>query len=113
MAERRTKLIEVALPLGAINRAAAREKALRPGPPSPRHLWCPRKPLAICRAVLLASLLDDPSARPDLFPTAVDQTRERRRLVQLVADLVARDPATADRAVRHARAAIARATGDA
>ena len=86
MAEPRTKLIEVALPLGAINRAAAREKSLRHGHPSTLHLWWSRKPLAICRAVLLASLLDDPSARPDLFPTAADQTRERKinMMVRLV-----------------------------
>ena len=113
MAEPRTKLIEVALPLGAVNRAAAREKSLRHGHPSTLHLWWSRKPLAICRVVLLASLLDDPSARPDLYPTAADQTRERRRLLQLVEDLVSRDAATSARALRDARAAIAQRTGDA
>jgi putative DNA methylase len=113
MAEPRTKLIEVALPLVAINRAAAREKSLRHGHPSTLHLWWSRKPLAICRAVLLASLLDDPSARPDLYPTPADQARERSRLLKLVEDLVAREPATSARALRDARAAIAQATGGA
>jgi putative DNA methylase len=54
------KLIEVALPLEAINRASARERSVRRGHPSKLHLWWSRKPLAICRAVLFASLIDDP-----------------------------------------------------
>src|SRR3954451_20901517 len=55
------KLIEVALPLEAINREAAREKSIRHGHPSTLHLWWARRPLAACRAVLFASLVDDPS----------------------------------------------------
>jgi len=61
------KLIEVALPLEAINVASAREKGIRHGHPSTLHLWWARRPLATCRAVLFASLVDDPSANPDLF----------------------------------------------
>jgi putative DNA methylase len=57
----RKKLIEVALPLDAINREAAREKSIRHGHPSTLHLWWARRPLAACRAVLFASLVDDPS----------------------------------------------------
>ena len=57
----RKKLIEVALPLEAINREAAREKSIRHGHPSTLHLWWARRPLAACRAVLFASLVDDPS----------------------------------------------------
>src|SRR5581483_4871720 len=60
MAERK-KLIEVALPLEGINREAAREKSIRHGHPSTLHLWWARRPLAACRAVLFASLVDDPS----------------------------------------------------
>ena len=55
------KLIEVALPLEAINTASAREKSIRPGHPSTLHLWWARRPLAACRAVLFAQLVDDPS----------------------------------------------------
>src|SRR6266704_1948689 len=55
------KLIEVALPLEAINKESAREKSIRHGHPSTLHLWWARRPLAACRAVLFASLVDDPS----------------------------------------------------
>jgi len=55
------KLIEVALPLEDINRESAREKTIRHGHPSTLHLWWARRPLAACRAVLFASLVDDPS----------------------------------------------------
>ena len=58
----RKKLIEVALPLEDINREAAREKSIRHGHPSTLHLWWARRPLAACRAVLFASLVDDPEA---------------------------------------------------
>jgi len=59
-----TKLIEVALPLDVINREAAREKSIRHGHPNTLHLWWARRPLAACRAVLFAQLVDDPSAHP-------------------------------------------------
>ena len=65
----RKKLIEVALPLDKINREAAREKSIRHGHPSTLHLWWARRPLAACRAVLFASLIDDPSSHPEEFPT--------------------------------------------
>ena len=55
------KLIEVAIPLEAINAASAREKSIRHGHPSTLHLWWARRPLAACRAVLFAQLVDDPS----------------------------------------------------
>src|SRR5436309_9344870 len=60
----RKKLIEVALPLAKINEAAAREKSIRHGHPSTLHLWWARRPLAACRAVLFASLVDDPDSVP-------------------------------------------------
>ena len=56
----RKKLIEVALPIAAMNDASAREKSLRHGHPSTLHLWWSRKPLATARAVVFASLVDDP-----------------------------------------------------
>ncbi len=82
------KLIEVALPLHAINKASAREKSIRHGHPSTLHLWWSRKPLAACRAVLWASLVDDPSAHPDRFPTEESQVVERKRLFGILEDLV-------------------------
>ena len=87
MIEKR-KLIEVALPLDVINKEAAREKSIRAGHPSTLHLWWARRPLAACRAVLFASLVDDPSTHPDLFSTEADQDKERDRLFDLIERLV-------------------------
>ncbi len=84
----RRKLIEVALPLDAINKESAREKSIRHGHPSTLHLWWARRPLAACRAVLFGQLVDDPSSWPDLFPTEKEQDRERQRLFRLIEELV-------------------------
>lgn len=82
------KLIEVALPLEAVNAAGRAEKAVpKKGHPATMHLWWSRKPLGVARAVLFASLVDDPSARPDLYPTEAAQQEERRRLLALIEDL--------------------------
>ena len=56
------KLIEVALPLDAINKASAREKAIRHGHPSNLHRWWARRPFVSARAVIFAQMVDDPSA---------------------------------------------------
>ena len=64
MSTYRKKLIEVGLPLVAINAESAREKSIRHGHPSTLHLWWARRPLAACRAVLFASLIDDPDSDP-------------------------------------------------
>lgn len=82
------KLIEVALPLQAINKASAREKSISHGHPGALHPWWARRPLAVCRAVLFASLVDDPSSQPERFPTPEDQERERKRLFDLIEQLV-------------------------
>ncbi len=82
------KLIEVALPLDAINAASAREKSIRHGHPSTLHLWWSRKPTATARAVLFASLVDDPSEHPEEFPTEEAQDKERQRLFRLIERLV-------------------------
>ncbi len=82
------KLIEVALPLEAINKASAREKSIRHGHPSTLHLWWARRPLAAARAVIFAQMVDDPSAHPDLFPTEKKQEKERQRLFRIIEDLV-------------------------
>lgn len=72
------------MPLEAINQESAREKSIRHGHPSTLHLWWARRPLAACRAVLFASLVDDPSAHPDKFPTEEEQQAERQRLHDLI-----------------------------
>jgi putative DNA methylase len=82
------KLIEVGLPLEDINRESAREKSIRHGHPSTLHLWWARRPLAACRAVLFAQLVDDPSAHPDRFPAEDDQRKERDRLHGIISRLV-------------------------
>lgn len=84
----RKKLIEVALPLSAISEASVREKSIRHGHPSTLHLWWSRKPLATSRAVLFASLVDDPSEHSEQFPTEEQQELERKRLFQLMEELV-------------------------
>ncbi len=82
------KLIEVALPLEAVNAAGRAEKAVpKKGHPATMHLWWSRKPLGVARAVLFASLVDDPSARPDRYPTEADQQEERRQLLELIEEL--------------------------
>ncbi len=74
----RKKLIEVTLPLDAINEASAREKSIRHGHPSTLHLWWARRPLAACRAVIFASLVDDPEG-PDAPPEFVEACRQLAR----------------------------------
>lgn len=85
------KLIEVAIPLEAINAASAREKSIRHGHPSTLHLWWARRPLAACRAVLFAQLVDDPSGYADKL---LDDPKIRK---QAEADLVVRLKAWRDR----------------
>ena len=82
----RPKLIEVALPLSEISAASAREKSIRHGHPSTLHLWWARRPLAATRAVIWASLVDDPSCDESLTPEQQDQ--ERRRLFGILKRLV-------------------------
>lgn len=112
MAEiRKRKLIEVSLPLEAINRESAREKAIRHGHPSTLHLWWARRPLAACRAVLFAQLVDDPSAHPDEFRTDEEQTRERKRLHELIERLVVWEDANDEALLKEARTEIWRYCG--
>jgi putative DNA methylase len=106
----RKKLIEVALPLEAINRESAREKSIRHGHPSTLHLWWARRPLAACRAVLFASIVDDPSSRPDEFPTDEAQEAERQRLFRIVEELVRWENSNNETVLEAARAEIMKAT---
>jgi len=144
------KLIEVAIPLEAINAASAREKSIRHGHPSTLHLWWARRPLAACRAVLFAQLVDDPSgyaatllddpkirtqAEADLAvrlkawrdrkadahgnvsdapePTLEDCAAdiERKRLFQIIEELVKWENSTNEEVLERARAEIRRSCG--
>jgi putative DNA methylase len=97
------KLIEVALPLEAINTASAREKSIRHGHPSTLHLWWARRPLAAARAVIFAQMVDDPSSRPDLFPTEKAQEKERARLFRIIEELVQWENTTNETVLQMAR----------
>jgi len=107
----RKKLIEVALPLDAINAASAREKSIRHGHPSTLHLWWARRPLAACRAVLFASLVDDPSEHPEEFPTEQAQEQERERLFRLIEELVKWENSNNEDILGQARTEIHKSTG--
>jgi len=100
------KLIEVALPLEAINRDSARDKSIRHGHPRTFHLWWARRPLAACRAVLFAQLVDDPSAHPDKVPTEDVQKRERERLFKIIKELLKWENINNERVLEAARAGI-------
>ncbi|HRW93836.1 MAG TPA: DUF1156 domain-containing protein, partial [Thermotogota bacterium] len=100
------KLIEVALPLEAINKASAREKSIRHGHPSTLHLWWARRPLAAARAVLFAQLVDDPAEHPEVFPTPMQQDIERKRLFSIIEELVQWENTTNEQVLDRARKAI-------
>ena len=102
----RKKLIEVALPLDAINVASAREKSIRHGHPSTLHLWWARRPLAAARAVIFAQMVDDPSSYTDLFPTEKAQEKERQRLFRIIEDLVKWENTTNEEVLQRAREEI-------
>lgn len=100
------KLIEVALPLKAINEASAREKSIRHGHPSTLHLWWARRPLAAARAVIFAQMIDDPSEHPEKFPTEEAQEQERQRLFKLIGELVQWENTTNEKVLNQAREEI-------
>ncbi len=105
------KLIEVALPLDAINREAEKDTPKRSNHPWRLHFWWARRKLATARAVLFAQLVDDPSARPDLFPTVEAQRAERERLHGIIEALVAWENARDPRLLAQVRGEIARSAG--
>jgi len=112
MVTEKRKLIEVALPLEAINRESAREKSIRHGHPSTLHLWWARRPLAAARAVLFAQLVDDPSSHPDKFPTEESQRAERERLHGIIERLVVWENVRDEKLLAEARAEIMASTGN-
>lgn len=105
------KLIEVALPLEAINKESAREKSIRHGHPSTLHLWWARRPLAAARAVIWSSLVDDPSSHPEQFPTEEAQTAERERLFRILEKLVVWENSNNPEVLDEAKAEIMKSTG--
>jgi putative DNA methylase len=109
--EYKKKLIEVALPLEAINRESAREKSIRHGHPFSLHLWWARRPLIAARAILFASLVDDPSAHPDKFPTEEEQEKERQRLFGIIEELVKWENTNNEEVLNKAREEILKSTG--
>ncbi|GGK73384.1 DUF1156 domain-containing protein [Streptomyces flaveus] len=104
------KLIEVALPLEVINRESAREKSIRQGHPSTLHLWWARRPLAACRAVLFAQLVDDPTSHPDRFPDDEAIALERKRLFRIIEQLVEWENTSDEALLREAHEEILKST---
>jgi putative DNA methylase len=103
----RKKLIEVSIPLEAINLASKKQKAPK-GYPTALHKYWAQRPLAACRGVLFAQLVDDPSSWPDRFPTEEAQDVERRRLHKVIEDLVPWDASNNEAILNGARWEIAR-----
>ena len=104
----RRKLIEVDLPLDEINAESAREKSIRHGHPSTLHLWWARRPLAACRAVIFASMVDDPSDCLEEFPDEESQRIERERLHNLIKRIVKWENSSDEGLIAEARYEIAR-----
>ena len=100
------KLIEVALPLEAINKASVRESYIYRGNPSALHKWWAQRPLAAARAVIFAQMVDDPSAHPEEFPTEEAQEEERQRLFRLIEELVQWENTTNETVLAQAREEI-------
>ena len=94
------KLIDVALPLDAINAASAREKSIRHGHPSTLHLWWARRPLAAARAVIFAQMVDDPSGYVDVLLSDPKKKRAaQRELKKRLAEYEARQALAKDNKV--------------
>lgn len=107
------KLIEVALPLEAINTAAAHEKMPGIGAhPRGLHLWWARRPFVAARAVIWSSLVDDPSAHPELYPTEEAQNAERQRLFGILEKLVKWENSNDPEVLAAAKAEILRSTNN-
>lgn len=114
------KLIEVALPLDAINEACAKEKSIRHGHPSTLHLWWARRPLAAARAVIFSQLVNDPaglweSQNPGARPSTQQRsafTRQRQELFKIIEDLVLWENTTNEKVLERARTEINRSWRD-
>ena len=104
------KLIEVALPLEAINQASIAERYCHSGHPFQLHLWWARRPLATTRAVIWSSLVDDPSSHPEQFPTEEAQQQERERLFDILTRLVKWENSNDEGILAEAKAEIMKST---
>ncbi len=106
------KLIEVALPLDAINVAATRENYIYKGNPSAIHKWWAQRPLAAARAVIFAQMVNDPGYQQGGgFRYGVNKekaTLERERLFKIVEDLVKWESTNNEEVLERARAEIRR-----
>lgn len=106
------KLIEVALPLDAINEASAREKSIRHGHPSTLHLWWARRPLAAARAVIFAQMVNDPGYQQGggfkYGMNKKDAAVERKRLFRIIEDLVKWENTNNEEVLERARGEIRR-----
>ncbi len=102
------KLIEVALPLDAINVAAVREKSIRHGHPSTLHLWWARRPLAVARAVIFAQMVNDPGYERELGRGMNKEKAaiERERLFRIIEKLVLWENTNNEAVLREAREEI-------
>ncbi len=105
------KLIEVALPLEEINKQSVREGYIYRGNPSALHKWWAQRPLAACRAVLFAQLVDDPSGHSERFSTDEAQRKERHRLHRIISRLVVWENIHDEVLLKEARVEILKSTG--
>lgn len=107
------KLIEVAIPLEAINAASAKEKGspFLKGHARSLHQWWARRPIVACRAVIFAQLVNDPSSDLDAFPTPEAQEAERKRLFAIIEELVQWENSTNEEVLERARVEIRKSCG--
>jgi len=105
------KLIEVALPLDAINAACAIEKQpFTRRHPRSLHIWWARRPLAAARAVIFAQMVNDPGYERHLGRGVNKQkaAAERERLFKIIEDLVQWENTNNEEVLERARAEIRR-----
>jgi adenine-specific DNA methylase len=121
------RLAEVDFPIAEVSRHSAREKSIRHGHPSTLHLWWARRPLAACRAVLLALLLPDPCDEhcPPEFKTKARESLAkvpgkvgpnddnlRRALLKFIGDFANWDLASNETYLEASRGLVKAAYGD-
>ena len=107
MTVNKKKLIEVAMPLEAINKESLRRKQKAPkGWPTSFHKWWAQRPIAAARAVIFSQMVDDPSSLPELFPTEKKQEKERQRLFGIIEELIQWDNTNNQEVIDKAQAEI-------